>query len=248
MEIRETTGEDVEAIRSIADASLGETYSGALGADVVDAAADEWYAEDRVADRFASDRVAYLVAEEDGDVVAFSESELDGDAAAAIEWLHVHPDHRGEGVGVALLEKTEAVLLERGANRIEGRVLAANQRGNEFYQDHGYVRTGARSLDISGETYTENLYVKLPESEAEPELLERRETEEGTLWVAFDERERGSKAPFYTTYRGEDREDRFGFYCSNCESVDTSMDAMGRVECADCGNKRKATRWDAAYL
>jgi hypothetical protein len=26
------------------------------------------------------------------------------------------------------------------------------------------------------------------------------------------------------------------------------MDSMGRIVCNNCGNKRKATRWDASYL
>ncbi|MFC3478791.1 GNAT family N-acetyltransferase [Halobacterium litoreum] len=247
MDVREATSADAEGIRRVASASLEATYADALGEDVVAEAVDEWYRNGRLADRLDDESVQFLVAADDGDVVAFSESELDGDAAAAIEWLHVHPDHRERGLGVELLERTEAELLERGANRIEGRVIAANQSGNEFYQDHGYVRTGARTLSVAGSDHTENLYVKLPESE-DPTLIEPRETAEGTLYVAFDERERGSKAPFYSAYRTEDRNDRFGFYCANCESVDTSMDSMGRVECANCGNKRRATRWDSAYL
>jgi len=26
------------------------------------------------------------------------------------------------------------------------------------------------------------------------------------------------------------------------------MDAMGRMECGTCGNQRRPTRWDSAYL
>jgi ribosomal protein S18 acetylase RimI-like enzyme len=249
MEIREATRADGTDIRAVADASLGASYADPLGEDIVDEAADEWYAEDRLADRLDADDVQYLVAETDGgNVVGFSESELDGDAAAAIQWLHVHPDARGEGVGVQLLEHTETELLERGANRVEGRVLAANEPGNEFYRDHGYARTGDRGLDVGDETHTEHLYVKLPEGEEDVELAEQRETDAGTLWVAFDERERGSAAPFYTAYRDEQRTEKYGFYCANCETADTAMNTMGRVACNNCGNERRETRWDAAYL
>jgi ribosomal protein S18 acetylase RimI-like enzyme len=248
MEIRDATTDDGDDIRRVAEASLRASYADPLGADIVSEAADEWYSSEWLADRLVGDSVQYLVAEADGEIVGFSESELEGDAAAAIEWLHVHPDHRGEGIGVELLERTEARLLERGANRVEGRVLAANEDGNEFYREHGYVRTGDRGLEIGGETYTEHLYVKLSESEGEPTLIEQRETDDGTLWVAFDERERGSQAPFYTAYRTEDRDSKYGFYCANCGSVGAAMDSMGRVTCNDCGNERKASRWDAAYL
>jgi primosomal protein N' len=36
--------------------------------------------------------------------------------------------------------------------------------------------------------------------------------------------------------------------CSNCESFDIAMDSMERLECNDCGNQKKPTRWDASYL
>lgn len=246
MEVREATRADGEEIRRVAAASLRETYADPLGEEIVGHAADEWYAPDRLDARVAADDVAYLVAETDEGVVGFSESELDEDAAAAIQWLHVHPDARGQGIGVELLERTEAMLRERGANRVEGRVLAANDAGNEFYQDHGFSRSGDVELDVAGSTHTERRYVKLPTDGAE--LTERRETDDGSLWVAFDERERGSKAPFYTAYRDEARTEKHGFYCANCESANTAMNTMGRVTCNNCGNERRATRWDAAYL
>lgn len=247
MDYREATSADAAGIRRVAEASLRETYVDALGEHVVSEAADEWYRDERFANRVDDEAVQFLIVEDEDGVVAFSESELDGDAAAAIEWLHVHPDHREQGIGVELLERTETGLLERGANRIEGRVIAANQPGNDFYQDHGYVQTGVRTLDVGDATPTEHLYVKLPEGDNSV-LTERRETAAGTLYVAFDERERGSSAPFYSAYGTPSRTEKYGFFCANCESVDTSMDSMGRVECADCGNERKPTRWDSAYL
>lgn len=262
MKVREATDSDVAGIRRVAEASLEATYADQLGEDIVAKAAEEWYDPDRVRQRLADEDVRYIVVADGDDVVAFSESEFDArqgaddarpetpadeEGVAAIQWLHVHPDHRDRGLGGRLLKRTETTLLESGANRVEGRVLAANDEGNEFYQANGYARTGQRTLDIGGASYTEHLYVKLPSGETAA-LTEEFEVEDGTVFVAYDERERGSDAPFYATYRTEDREDRYGFYCANCGSLDTSMDSMGRVECNECGNHRKATRWDAAYL
>lgn len=248
MDVREATTADRDGIRRVADASLDATYADALGEDIVETAADEWYQDERLADRLDDDGLLYLVLVDDDEVVAFSESELGGDAAAAIEWLHVHPDYRDRGFGVRLLEETESALVETGANRVEGRVLAANEAGNEFYQAHGYTRSGEHSVDIAGNAYTEHRYVKVPEDGGSTELTEQVETSAGDMFVAFDERERGSKAPFYSAYRTGNRDSRYGFYCANCHSIDTSMDSMGRVRCEDCGNQRKATRWDSSYL
>ena len=59
--------------------------------------------------------------------------------------------------------------------------------------------------------------------------------------------DRGSKGPFLAAFDDADGTDRYGWFCANCESVDTAMDAMGRIECNVCGNRRKPTEWDAAH-
>jgi len=73
-------------------------------------------------------------------------------------------------------------------------------------------------------------------------------TDGETVYVSYGEAARGTRAPFYTTYKSEDRHDRYAWFCGNCDSIDNAMDAMGRIECNNCGNRRKATRWDASYL
>ncbi|AAG19755.1 MULTISPECIES: DUF5816 domain-containing protein [Halobacterium] len=67
------------------------------------------------------------------------------------------------------------------------------------------------------------------------------------LYVATDEGETGQDGPFFVVYRTPDRERRWGWYCSNCESIDNAMDSMGRIECNGCGNFRKPEEWDAAH-
>jgi hypothetical protein len=67
------------------------------------------------------------------------------------------------------------------------------------------------------------------------------------LYVDRNEAERGTKGPFYVVYADADRDVRWGFCCANCESLDTAVDPMGRIECTDCRNLHKAEEWDAAH-
>ncbi|MFB6125971.1 MAG: DUF5816 domain-containing protein [Halolamina sp.] len=71
----------------------------------------------------------------------------------------------------------------------------------------------------------------------------------GTLYVDRGAGEVGSKAPFYVVYGAEaaTEEDRHGFLCGNCETMDNAMGTMGRIECNACGNIRKPEEWDAAH-
>lgn len=72
-------------------------------------------------------------------------------------------------------------------------------------------------------------------------------TEGATVFVATDEAERGSKGPFYVVYNSSDRTERYGYYCSNCETINNAMDTMGRIVCNNCSNMRRPDEWDAAH-
>ncbi|QLG26532.1 GNAT family acetyltransferase [Halorarum halophilum] len=77
--------------------------------------------------------------------------------------------------------------------------------------------------------------------------LEVVETPAGELYVDRADGERGAEAPFYHVYADPDGETRWGYFCGNCETVNNAMDAMGRIECNECGNIRKPEEWDAAH-
>jgi hypothetical protein len=68
-----------------------------------------------------------------------------------------------------------------------------------------------------------------------------------TVYVDRGLGERGSKGPFYVAFVSPDADERWGYLCSNCDSLDTAMDTMGRIECNVCANVRKPDEWDAAH-
>jgi hypothetical protein len=68
-----------------------------------------------------------------------------------------------------------------------------------------------------------------------------------TLYIDPQEGTRGQKGPFYVVYADEQASERWGFFCTNCETVDNAVDAMGRIQCNQCSNRTKAEEWDAAH-
>lgn len=78
------------------------------------------------------------------------------------------------------------------------------------------------------------------------ELDPRQGPDGGTLYVAA-ETEIGTKAPFAVVYTDESAADRWGFFCTNCETFDNAMDAMGGIQCNTCANFKKPDEWDAAH-
>ena len=250
MDLRDATTADVDGIRETARASLTASYGHALPPKLIEEAVESWYDAEEVRESLDGDDAVFVVAVEDGAVVGFVQSYFveRREPVGELDWLHVHPDHRGEGVGDDLLRRAEAEHIDRGAERVEGRVLAANEAGAEFYEGSGFAEVGERTVDIGGESFIERVYARFPGGDGEQVVTESRVADGEQVYVAYDEPERASMAPFYATYSDRDRERRRGYLCGNCEGTDVAIDTMDRVHCSDCGNERKASRWDAAYL
>lgn len=252
MEIREATVEDVEGIRETARRSLEASYAPIVDDDIVEEAVRTWYGDEFVYDLGAG-QVIVLVAIEGEAVRGFAQSHVvEGqETVGEIQWIHVHPEARGEGIGARLLHRTETLLSVRGAERIRGRVLEANETGEEFYREHGYRVASTREIGIGDGRFEELTMVKTPDDDGNlaGTAMESRALPDGrTGYVAYDEGEGASIAPMYVTYLDERREEPYGWLCGACGSFDVAMDPMGRAECTACGNRRKATRWDASYL
>jgi hypothetical protein len=67
------------------------------------------------------------------------------------------------------------------------------------------------------------------------------------LWVDTGDAERGAQGPFFVVYSDADATRRWGFRCGHCDSFGTAMDSMGRIQCTNCGNRKKPDEWDAAH-
>jgi len=248
--VREATESDAGGIRRVAQRSMAASYGGLLDRAAVSDAVEDWYGDETFAELRADPDTLLLVAERGDSVVAFAQGHLvdtPSGTTGELHWLHVDPDHRDGGVGRTLFERTREALEERDADGFEALVLADYEPGNAFYRAQGLQRVDTRTAQVGGESLEENVYAPgdAAESESRPQV-DARETADGeTLYVEYGDREIGSEAPFFAAYSTADRESRHGWFCSNCETFDVAMDTMGRIVCNRCGNRHKATRWDA---
>lgn len=247
MDVRSLEPNDVDRVRQIARNSLTASYAPILSTETIERAVAEWYSTEAFDEYLESDEMVFYVAVDNDTVVGFSQSHVvEAIDKGRILWIHVDPEHRGRGIATRLFEETRDGLKDRGIDRITSLVLVDNEEGNRFYTDHGFELLYDRTITIAGEEYVENVY---GEPGTTPDQLQPWMASDGErLYIDFDDYTKGSNGPFYVTYRTDDRTRRYGWFCSNCESTDTVMDSMGRIECTHCGNRRRATRWDAAYL
>lgn len=242
MELREAEPDDRTAVREITKRSLESSYS--LSPATIEGAVEEWYGSDRYAEKLEDDDTVLLVCEADG-VVGFAEGILVAAGGQAdLLWLHVHPEHRGQGIGQELYEHAVDRLEAMGAEYLRGHVLADNQIGAAFYEDRGFEQVDEEHIDIDDDRYVEYVY-----SNAVSRQLQSLVTDHGAVvYVDRTDEEVGSDAPFHIVLEDPDGTSPYGYLCANCEQLANAMGANGRIRCDGCGNTRKPTRWDASYL
>lgn len=251
--VRPASGEaDLERIREVARASMTASYN--LSPETIDAVVGTEFEGGTVQEKAADGRL--FVADVDGGVAGFAETDTDGDDAV-LRWLHVDPAHRGEGVGTALFEHAIDSLQALDEGDVRMSVVAAAAEGGEFVEEFGFERTGERERTVGGQRIVEAVYaaepeggsVERPDSTDDVVRPDTATTADGESVFLGTEDLSGSSGPFVRTYGDPERTERVGYYCLACGSTGVSMDSMERLECGDCGNERRADEaYDAAYL
>ena len=90
---------------------------------------------------------AVLVAERDGEVIGvcqlivFRHLQAGGGLCAEIESVHVHPDHRGGGVGTALLGVAVGHARSLGCYRVQLTSNSRREDAHRFYERLGFSPT-----------------------------------------------------------------------------------------------------------
>lgn len=85
-----------------------------------------------------------FVAEQDGEVVGFSQFDPD---KGELEALYVLPEAGGGGLGAALLSRQEEEAFQRGSERMG---LSSTLNAESFYARHGYRSLGPAKHQIPG--------------------------------------------------------------------------------------------------
>lgn len=249
MDVRPARTDDRTEIGEVARRSFETSYS--LSPLEIDTIVERVFSEAALTDRLDDPDALVLVVEDENDdgVVGFAEAELG--EGAALRWLHVHPDARGQGIGTALVERVREEFDDRDLPFV-ARALEAASEGSGFLERFGLGEHGTASLSFDGESFREQVYtMDASEDEANEPSVEVPETVTvGDEEVSLDRDERvpGTEAPFFPVFTDEEHEHRYGFFCSNCGSTDVSADGLDRLACNNCGNEHLADEWDGAYL
>lgn len=141
MKLRPASEDDVPALKTLLRRSWLTTWAPELAFETV----RSWAASDE-AGRYAQDTWrAFVVADADGAVRGMFHAENDH-----LHAIHLDPAHKRRGIGSALMDEAER-RIARDHAQAHLEVLAFNTAAIAFYEQRGWVRGAARSIDECGE-------------------------------------------------------------------------------------------------
>nr|WP_057924382.1 GNAT family N-acetyltransferase [Burkholderia ambifaria] len=102
-----------------------------------------------------------LIAESDGASVGFVSAERPVDPARGVllDCLHVHPAHRGSGIGKHMIEAVRAWARNIGVDKVHLSVLEDNVRAIGFYEHNGWRLAGVETSFIGRTEVADRIYM-----------------------------------------------------------------------------------------
>lgn len=144
IQFRQADKSDAETILDIKQAAIGSIDTDAYSEQQLEA----WQPDDDAVDDFRraleSDLFVILLAEVDGETVAYgvlntSENRIDA--------IFVHPDHMGEGIASSLVKQFEMRAQMAGLPEIK---IVSSKNAKSFYQSLDYWDFGSNTRTING--------------------------------------------------------------------------------------------------
>lgn len=249
MDIRPAETTDSDRISELARDSFQSSY--ALSPQQIDTLVEHEFDPETLGRRIDDQDVMLLVAEGTNEDVTQVQGFVDVETGAelTIRWLHVDPDARGTGVATALLE---GVRETAPSTPLAARILDDAVEGGDFLEEFGLESDGDEDVTLGGEEFAVSTFSEgegtSDENEPSVEVPDGVTVDGTDRPLDRDERLPGREAPFFPLYTGADRDERYGYFCSNCASTDVSGDGLDRLECGECGNLHVADEWDDSYL
>jgi diamine N-acetyltransferase len=149
MRIRAGTLADVPAIRRIAHAAWPVAYGSILSPEQLRYMLDRMYAESSLRLQMSEEGHRFLLAVEGDDILGFAAfgASTEGAGLAKLHKLYVLPEHKGSGLGKALLD---AVMNEAAAAGHTALRLNVNRfnPSKRFYERQGFTVVREEVLDI----------------------------------------------------------------------------------------------------
>ena len=158
--IRQATTADAASLSDLGARTFRETFGPANRPEDIDAYLAKTYGEAQQRREIEDPRVATLVGEQDGSLIAFAQLRIEPSGKIEIARFYVDRPYQGRGVAQMLMQ---AVVEE--AQRARARVLwlgvwERNDRAIAFYSKCGFRDTGSQPFLLGSDLQTDRVMVR----------------------------------------------------------------------------------------
>jgi GNAT superfamily N-acetyltransferase len=147
--VRRAVENDIEGIQAVGTSAWWDTYPGLFPDEFIEQNLARWWAAERLKQAIESEEHIVLVAEEDEDVIGVAHTQIRDDNSAILWKLYVLKEHRGRGVGTALVEES----IKQFPPQVETYYTeyhSENRRAAAFYASRGFVFDRTKEDDFHG--------------------------------------------------------------------------------------------------
>ncbi len=140
-QVRPALEDEAPRIREICETAYRATYTDLLPDPYIERVIAEFYREDRVrreVEPAPPGWLGYQVVTVLGEVLGAAGGGMTGERVGELFVLYLDPDHRGRGLGTALLDRVTEQLREVGAEEMWVSVVPGNELAVPFYKARGF--------------------------------------------------------------------------------------------------------------
>lgn len=143
--IRTATSADLEAIQRLLRETWHATYDAAYGAAEVARISGQWHAAEVLAGQLDLPGAVFLVAEQNGAIIATSLAHEIEPGVIKLSRLYVLPSNQSRGLGARLMRET--LVGFDPANQVRLEVAELNTGAIRFYERQGFKLAGTVEYD-----------------------------------------------------------------------------------------------------
>lgn len=156
--IRYATAADASALSQLGARTFRAAFADGNDAQQLESYIADHYSTTIQTAELRDDRLLYLVAESEGQLVGFAllrsdqaHPDVTGTHPMRLARIYVDTPHLGAGLGSALMRRCITECRARGHDVLWLGVWEKNAKAIAFYERWGFVRVGAEDFDVGGD-------------------------------------------------------------------------------------------------
>jgi ribosomal protein S18 acetylase RimI-like enzyme len=146
--IHKALPQDAEDIREVLRQTWIDAYSHLYSLEEIETIRNQWHAVELLTKQITNDKALFLVAKDEGKIIAVCNTNEPHDGVLNIQRLHVLPSYQRQGLGKQLMSEVFSAFPQIKTYELEAE--KANEKALLFYEKLGFKKASEKTFEFSG--------------------------------------------------------------------------------------------------